>query len=153
MNISGLQHVGIPVSDMDRSLKFYQEVLGLELLFATEGSGPEVSQAVGVPEAHLKFAFLRAGDAIFELLQYVSPTGKPYDRMNCDVGATHVAFEVPDIEAAYQELTEKGIKFNSAPVHLDEGPLAGCAFAYFPDPDGIQLEIFQTAEDPEYLKE
>ncbi len=152
MKITGLQHVGIPVSDMDRSLEFYQNVLGLELLFLTEGSGEATSKAVGVPNAHLKFAFLRAGDAIFELLQYITPTGKPYTGMNCDVGATHVAFEVEDIEEAYQNLTAQGIQFNTSPVHLDEGPLAGCAFAYFPDPDGIQLEIFQAAEKPEYLK-
>lgn len=152
MKITGLQHVGIPVSDMERSLDFYQNVLGLELLFVAEGSGDDTSKAVGVPNAHLQFAFLRAGDAIFELLHYITPTGKPYSGMNCDVGASHVAFEVSDIDEAYKHLTAQGIQFNSAPVHLDEGPLAGCAFAYFPDPDGIQLEIFQTAEQPAYMK-
>ena len=142
----GVQHIGIPVSDMERSLEFYQEILGLERVFVAEGEGPEVSEAVGVPDAHLKFAFLKAGNTIVELLQYLRPQGKPYDRMNCDIGACHLSFEVDDIEEAYQSLKADGIKFNAAPLHVEEGPLAGCAFAYFPDPDGFQLEIFETAD-------
>lgn len=145
INVSGVQHIGIPVSNMERSLQWYQEVLGLEFVFLAEGSGEGTSNAVGVPNAHLKFAFLKAGDAIFELLEYVTPRGEPYDRRNCDIGACHVAFEVEDIEESYRLLSERGVKFNTPPVHLDEGPLAGCAFCYFPDPDGIQLEIFQAA--------
>ena len=53
----GVQHIGIPVSDLERSLEFYQEILGLEFVFVAEGDGPEVSETVGVPDAHLKFAF------------------------------------------------------------------------------------------------
>lgn len=143
---TGVHHIGIPVSDMERSLKFYQDILGLEFVFVAEGSGPEISEAVGVPDAHLKFAFLKTGNTIVELLQYLQPEGKPYDRMNCDVGACHVAFEVADIDEAYQRLQAQGINFNAPPLHVEEGPLAGCAFAYFPDPDGVQLEIFETAD-------
>jgi catechol 2,3-dioxygenase-like lactoylglutathione lyase family enzyme len=144
IRVSGVQHIGIPVSNMERSLQWYQETLGLEFVFLAEGSGEGTSKAVGVENAHLKFAFLKAGDAIFELLEYVTPRGEPYARRNCDIGATHVAFQVEDIDEAYQRLTARGITFNTPPVHLTEGPLAGCAFCYFPDPDGIQLELFQA---------
>jgi catechol 2,3-dioxygenase-like lactoylglutathione lyase family enzyme len=143
--LSGIQHVGIPVASMERSLQFYRDVFGLEADFVAEGSGEELSQAVGVDDAVLAFAFIRIGDDILELLEYSNPRGRPHDRRNCDVGAVHIAFEVPDIDGAYEELQDKGIEFNAPPIKIDEGPLAGCAFAYFNDPDGVQLEIFQTA--------
>jgi catechol 2,3-dioxygenase-like lactoylglutathione lyase family enzyme len=143
--LTGIQHVGIPVASMERSLRFYKDVFGIEPDFVAGGSGEELSQAVGVREAELSFAFLRIGDSILELLEYSSPQGRPYDRSNCDVGAVHIAFEVPDIDAAYEELSAKDVEFNAPPLKIGEGPLAGCAFAYFNDPDGVQLEIFQVA--------
>lgn len=142
----GVQHIGIPVSDMQRSLAFYKETLGFEPLFIAQGEGDALSEAVGVPNANLSFSFLQAGNTIVELLQYHTPIGRAQDRMNCDVGAVHIAFEVDDIEDAYKRLTAKGIKFNAPPMHIGSGPLEGCAFAYFPDPDNVQLELFQTAK-------
>jgi catechol 2,3-dioxygenase-like lactoylglutathione lyase family enzyme len=145
-HLSGMHHVGIPVRDLSRSLAFYQDVFGLEAQFISEGSGPELSRAVGVPDARLTFAFIALGNTVLELLEYQAPEGRDYDRMNCDVGATHVAFEVPDIDEAYERLQKKGLTFNAPPVRIEEGPLAGCSFAYFKDPDGVQLEIFETAK-------
>ena len=65
------------------------------------------------------------------------------DRQNNDVGAVHIAFEVDDIEDAYRKLRDRGVKFNSSLVWIEHGPLAGCAFCYFSDPDNVQLELFQ----------
>ena len=143
----GIQHVGIPVASMERSLAFYRTVFGIEPEFVAGGSGPELSEAVGVENADLSFAFLRVGDNVLELLEYSNPRGRPYDRRNCDVGAVHIAFEVPDIDEAYEDLSSKGVNFNAPPLRIDDGPLAGCAFAYFNDPDGVQLEIFQVAKE------
>lgn len=139
-----MHHVGIPVNDLGRSLGFYKDILGIEPEFVGEGSGPELSQALGVPDAHLSFAFILLGNTVLELLEYHAPRGRDHDRMNCDVGAIHVAFEVANIQEAYEQLREKGIVFNAPPLKIEEGPLAGCAFAYFKDPDGVQLEIFET---------
>jgi lactoylglutathione lyase len=85
------------------------------------------------------------GNTIVELLEYRSPRGRAQDRGNNDVGAMHIAFEVDDIEDAYRKLRAKGVNFNSPPVWIDHGALAGCAFCYFTDPDNVQLELFQVA--------
>lgn len=142
---AGVQHIGIPVSSLERSLRFYRDVFGVIPEFVAEGSGEALSTALGVPDAVLSFAFLRIGSAIIELLEYRNPRGEPFDRRNCDVGATHVAFEVTDIDVAYEELIGKGVAFNAPPFRIDSGPLNGCAFAYFADPDGVQLELFEKA--------
>jgi len=139
-----VHHIAINVSDMNKSIRFYQEVLGFKLLFPPqEGSGAELEKAVKVPDVKLKYAMLQTGNAYVELIQYLSPIGKPYDRMNCDTGNMHLAFRVPDVDKAYAELKEKGVKFNSPPVKISSGHLKDCAFAYFTDPDGVTLEIFQ----------
>jgi catechol 2,3-dioxygenase-like lactoylglutathione lyase family enzyme len=139
-----MQHVGISVRSLHRSLEFYRDVLGIEPEFVATGSGQELSKAVGVPNAILAFAFLRLGPTILELLEYTNPRGSDYDRQNCDVGAVHVAFQVPDMQAAYDQLETQGIEFNAPPFAINEGPLAGSKFAYFSDPDGVQLEIFEV---------
>lgn len=142
--LAGVQHIGIPVRDLDRSLRFYQQVLGCELLFTTEGSGPDLARMLAVPDAEVRFAFLRLGDTLIELLHYLTPAGQSYDRRNADVGACHVAFKVADIDAACRALEQRGVVFNAPPLRIAAGPLAGYAFVYFTDPDGIPLELFET---------
>src|SRR5436309_2855565 len=101
--LRGIQHVGIPVANIERSLEFYRDVFGVEADFVAEGRGPELSAAVGVADTDLAFAFLRIGDDVLELLEYRNPRGRVYDRRSCDVGAVHIAFEVADIDEAYAE--------------------------------------------------
>src|SRR3954453_22116102 len=100
--MKGMHHVGITVRDLDASIRFYHDVLGLP--FSNEPSpwfdGPELGPAVGVPGAGLRQVSLLAGDTTFELLEYKSPpsqTTQPLDSNS--IGASHVAFRVDDIEA------------------------------------------------------
>ena len=147
VSLQGVQHVGVAVSDLARSLTFYADVLDVHPAFVAEGGGDALSQAVGVPDADLKFAFLKVGDSVLELLEYTQPTGRAYALRNCDVGAVHIAFAVDDIDAMCKTLESRGVKFNAPPLQIDEGPLAGSTFAYFTDPDGVQLELFQVAAE------
>ena len=140
-----MHHVGITVRDLEESLTWYEDIFGLKREFVAEGAGPELSVAVGVPEASLRFAFLRFGSCVVELLCYDNDGEKSYDRSNADVGSTHVCIDVPDIQASYDALRAKGVEFLAPPLHIDEGPLAGCAFTYFKDPNGVTLELFQSA--------
>jgi catechol 2,3-dioxygenase-like lactoylglutathione lyase family enzyme len=141
--LEGVHHVGVPVRDLDASLEFYETVLGISADFQGAASGEELAAAVRVPGAALKFAFLTVGNSALELVEYVEPSGEPFRLRNCDVGAMHIAFEVADIDSTCSSLKARGAAFTSAPIRIPEGPLAGCAFAYFTDPDGIQLELFQ----------
>lgn len=144
MRIKGVHHIAINVADMKQSLKFYQDILDMKSLFdPQEGSGSDLEKAVKLPGAKLLFAMLQCGEDCVELIQYLNPLGRPYDRRNCDTGNTHLAFRVADIDEAYIELKAKGVKFNGPPVKIGAGPLKGRAFTYFTDPDGVTLEIFQ----------
>jgi catechol 2,3-dioxygenase-like lactoylglutathione lyase family enzyme len=144
----GVHHTGIIVSDLERSIDFYLDVLGLEML--TEPSSvfdaPELGAALGVPGAALRMVTFRVGDGILELLEYSSPPS-PIDvpMPQNALGAHHVAFHVDDIQAKYDDLSAKGVHFLSPPNPIDEGVLAGWRWAYFTDPDGITLELVEVA--------
>ncbi len=73
--VSGLHHTGYTVSDLDRSLQFYQDLLGCELLGIQERNGGYLGAIVGYPDAHVRMAHLRAAGSqhIIELFQYLAP--------------------------------------------------------------------------------
>ena len=109
--MKALHHVGITVKDLDASIRFYHDVLGLE--FSNEPSpwfdGEELGQAVGVPGAALRQVSLLLGDTMFELLEYKSPPSETTGPLESNsLGASHVAFLVDDIEAKKAELEAKG---------------------------------------------
>jgi catechol 2,3-dioxygenase-like lactoylglutathione lyase family enzyme len=146
--IQAQSHAGITVRDLDRSVRFYHEILGLEL--ATEPSpwfeGAELGHGVGVPGAALRQVCLRLGDTMLELLEYRSPasqTERPL--LSHSVGASHIAFQVSDIRAAKAELESAGVEFYSDVNVVDEGVLAGWRWVYFSDPDGYPLELVENA--------
>ena len=140
-----MHHVGITVRDLEESLQWYERVFDVQPEFVAAGSGPELSRAVGVPDADLRFAFLRFGTCVIELLCYSNERQESFDRSNADVGSAHVCIDVPDLHKAYEDLRAKGVTFLAPPLAIEEGPLEGCAFAYFKDLNGMTLELFQSA--------
>jgi catechol 2,3-dioxygenase-like lactoylglutathione lyase family enzyme len=143
-----MHHVGITVKDLDASIRFYHDVLGLPIV--TEPSpwfdGPELGPAVGVPGAALRQVCLRLGDTILELLEYRSPPSETTGPLpSNDVGASHVAFLVDDVEATMAGFEAKGITFFGPVNIVDEGVLAGWRWVYFADPDGYPLELVEVA--------
>ena len=146
--MKALHHVGITVKDLDASIRFYHDVLGLP--FSNEPSpwfdAPELGPAVGVPGAGLWQVSLLLGDTMLELLEYKSPpsdTTQPLQSNN--IGASHVAFLVDDIHETVVDLSSKGISFFSDVNVVDEGVLAGWRWVYFADPDGYPLELVEVA--------
>jgi catechol 2,3-dioxygenase-like lactoylglutathione lyase family enzyme len=139
-----LQHIGLTVSDIERSLSWYSAVLGVEAgEIATAGSHA-LARALRVgDDVSLRFAFLEAGSVLLELVEYVTPRGRRSPRRNCDVGSVHVCFTVDDIDAVHKSLSEHGVPFSSAPLPLTDGQLRGARYVYFTDPDGIQLQLIQ----------
>jgi catechol 2,3-dioxygenase-like lactoylglutathione lyase family enzyme len=144
--VKGIHHTCITVSDLERSIAFYRDLLGLELVMTEESerSGDDRSKALGVPKAKVRLAILRAGEARVELIEYVTAQGRPYDRTNNDIGAMHIAFQVDDIDAVYERLRGQNVRFTSPPATIPAGPMAGWRWTYFFDPDGVSLEIIQV---------
>lgn len=143
--ILGIHHSSFTVSDLEKSIAFYRDILGMTLEREVEISGEMIEQIVALPATHLKIAFLRVGGDTLELIQYLSPEGKKsLDQKTCDVGSAHLCFRVTDVDKAYQELSAKGVKFKNPTAHFTEDTRGGGA-VYFWDPDNITLELIEES--------
>ena len=105
--MKGLHHVGFTVRDLDASIRFYYDVLGLP--FKNEPSpwfeDESLGKAVGVPGAALRQVSLAAGDTTLEVLEFKSlPSATTEPLASNSIGASHIAFLVDDIYAKKAEL-------------------------------------------------
>lgn len=137
-------HTGFVVQDLDRSIKFYTEGLGLECEEVLDLAGPGLSSVVGYDDARIRAAMLVADDGqILELLQYTNPVvqvrdAKQQHQRNL-TGAAHIGFFVDDAEAAFQRCLKLGAKKLNPVVEA----LPGVKACYIQDPDGNWFEIVE----------
>jgi catechol 2,3-dioxygenase-like lactoylglutathione lyase family enzyme len=144
----GVDSVGMTVSNLDRSVAFFRDVLTFELLDQFEDAGRDTELLTGVFGARTRTARMRLGTEILELTEFLAPRGRPFpsDTRANDQWFQHVAIIVSNMDAAYQRLREKAVAHAStAPQRLpDWNPAAGGIEAfYFRDPDGHFLEVLQ----------
>lgn len=142
-----IHHTGFTVADLDRSLRFYRDLLGLETVAEQEKQGGYLAAIVGHPDAHVRMAHLRVpGDAhVVELFEYLAPEGGRAGALDpADVGTSHLCFVVDDLQALYDRLRGAEVdSFVSPPVDVDTGINRGGCALYLRDPDGIPVELFQ----------
>ncbi|MDY7101741.1 MAG: VOC family protein [Actinomycetota bacterium] len=120
-------HVGVNVVDLDRSVAFYRDVIGLDVIAVTEG----------------RFAFCGLGETLAVTLWQQAAADHATDR----AGLHHLAFELADVaalDAAASRLRAAGIELvHDGVVAHAEGADSGGIF--FHDPDGTRLELYVTA--------
>lgn len=148
--IIGAHHTSFTVADIERSLAFFRDLLGLEVVARRDIGDEYFGRIVGLPGCTVKAAMLKLpGGHCVELFEYVEPRGQSVAPRPCDPGSSHLALVVQDLPALYARLHAQGIQFVSPPVTIDAGPNRGAVAAYVRDPNGILLELFQPApKDP-----
>ena len=142
-------------SDIDRSVEWYTQVLGLQVERPMrELSGEWISKVTGFEDTRMRMIWLGTGDGCsIELNQYLYPPGEKSGpvRGRNDVGTTHVGLEVDDVNEWYERLSRQGVEFaGPPPPMLTEAkyPWAKCA-VYLRDPDGNWLEILERDPAPQ----
>ena len=140
-----LHHTGLTVRDLDASLRFYRDLLGMEVLFEAEREGGYFCAIVGYPDARVRMAHLTfpGSEHRLEIFEYVHPEPRGDPGEPRDVGITHVCLAVEDIQVLHGRLVAAGVAFYSEPVLVDRGASAGGWGVYLRDPDGITVELFQ----------
>ena len=150
--VTGVDSVGITVSDMDRILPFYTNVLPFEVVSDTEVTGDEFEHLEGVFGARARIVRLKLGDEFIELTDYLAPEGRPVplDSRSNDRWFQHIAIIVSDMDKAYDLLRAHKVQ------HASTGPqtipawnkaAAGIRAFYFRDPDNHNLEILWFPQD------
>src|SRR5215217_4381440 len=146
--ILGADHTGITVSNLERSLAFWRDVLGFEFSHGAHQKGELAEQITGIKGAELKLAVLKTpGGHKIELIEYLAPADRK--RMNlrsCDVGSVHVALLVDNLDAVLAPVIASGWKVAGKPQTLTKGPNAGKRVVYVRDPDGTTIEFMQVAK-------
>lgn len=147
MSLTGLFHTGWTVADLDRSLRFYVDLLGLEVVYSNTQGHPYIQTLVGVPGALIKYAILRLpgnpSNHLIELLQYLEPPAGKVKSRPCDVGSSHFAFLTDDCQELYERLSAKGVEFANPPVAIAAGRNKGGFACYARDPDDFIVEFLQ----------
>ena len=144
-NVTGFFHGGITVDEMDRSLVFYRDGLGLEIEFDRMLDAPYLKEVLGLSFDAIRAVYLRIpGGGFVELLEYRGIERLPAASRPCDPGAGHLCLFVDDVEAVHDRLAGLGFHARSAGVvDITAGPNAGARSAYVADPDGYFIELFQ----------
>jgi len=150
--LKGVHHIGLTVRDLEESIRFYRDILGMTVVRRRRIQEDYVSQQTGFDGVTLDAASLhiRAGvSPSIEIVQYVSHAGEPAVPSTNRPGTSHLCLTTDDLRAAHRTLSAQGVRFKSDPVHITAGPNTGGLVAYFLDPDGYTLELFQPPSDKE----
>lgn len=155
--VDAVAAVGMTVSDLDRAVSFYTDVLTFEKVSETKLSGNEFGRLQGLPSPRARTARLNLGDEFIELTEYESPRGRlfPADSRSNDRWFQHIAIVVRDMEKAHAWLHEKMVRHASKdPQRLPDWNknAAGIKAFYFRDPDGHFLEVLEFPPDKGHPK-
>lgn len=139
--IKGMNHVGISVANLDRSIQFYKQLLGLDVAIRTRFEGDQYERLLALPNCQGEVALLRSQHIQIELFEFINPNPKckDPDKPVCDHGITHICVEVAEIESEYDRLTALGVAFHCPPVNFSGIAKA----AYGRDPDGNVFELLE----------
>jgi catechol 2,3-dioxygenase-like lactoylglutathione lyase family enzyme len=146
--ITGAHHTSFTIADLDRSLAFFRDRLGLEVISTREIANDYFGRIVGLPGCRVKAAMLRipGSDHHVELFEYLVPGGLPCLPRPCDPGSAHLSLLVDDLPAFYEKLRRDNVAFVSEPVRIESGPNQGGYGVYLRDPGGILIELFQPRQ-------
>ena len=142
---TSLDHVGFTVSDLDCSLPFYRDLLGMEMLWERVYEEEYVRTLVGYPTLRLLCAYLQMpGSTVkVELLEYQNVPRDQGELRRADPGNAHLALAVNDLDDLCRRLKEAGVKFVSEPVVSTAGHYQRTKTVYVCDPDGISVQLLE----------
>ena len=147
-----IDHLALMVRDLEKSLHFYRDLLGMEVVSPEEHAGGAIDKMTAMPDVHMREYRLRPsagingykrtdtkGQVTLDLIEWVTPKS-PFARQAIHhVPSAHICFGVEDVTATYERLKAEGVEFVSPPVHFTgEGEWH---VLFFYDPDGNLLEL------------
>jgi glyoxylase I family protein len=144
MSVRGLHHASLTVADLERSLRFYRDLLGIAVREQVDTAAATFTAVSGDATRRVRIADLDLGDGrVLELIE-----DRDHDPPQTHAGG-HIALQVDDVPATYARLVAAGIAARSEPLAL--GPeagrhWAGCVVVWMTDPDGATVELVQVPE-------
>jgi catechol 2,3-dioxygenase-like lactoylglutathione lyase family enzyme len=135
-------HTSFTVSSLDRTLAFFTECLGFQLVSRAPRDPKIIQKVTGVEGADMEIAFVRGPGQVVELIEYKAPASKGSRRRTAlRHRFAHLALDVDDVDAAVAAAARFGVGAIHPPVTIDQGPNKGKKVVYVRDADGVTLEF------------
>jgi catechol 2,3-dioxygenase-like lactoylglutathione lyase family enzyme len=139
-----VNHVGLTVSDLDASVSFYTDVVGLQVERRGIRSGGDwFDTLTGNAGAVIDVAMLRSGQLVLQLVHYAAGGNPDVATGHNRVGNLHLCINVDDVVAKHAEIVASG---RHRPTPIVELPVPGLRSFYVSDPDGVPVEFLQQTE-------
>jgi catechol 2,3-dioxygenase-like lactoylglutathione lyase family enzyme len=150
VSVRRLNHFSLTVADIDASLAFWRDVLGLALLGRGVAEYDHLDRIIGVGHTRIEWAELAIpGGTILELFRYLEPEGHPIRPAPSDPGSTHICLEVDGLDLLIRQIHESGYTTRSPqPVEIPFGDWQGFRDIYVTDPDGAIVELTEAPPTP-----
>lgn len=145
--ITGFNHTSFTVADMDKSVRFWTEMLGFKAASVSPRQGDWQAAVTGVPDASLMVAHLFGHGHHIEFIQYLRGASGAAPPQPAVVGAAHVCLEVDDIAQTWSELLAAGATGQGKIAAVKSGPVDSCLAGYIRDPNGILIELLELKKD------
>lgn len=148
--ITGCDHIGITVRDVERSARFYEESLGFVPVERWSRAEPYVQRVVGYyPDVTLEIVVLQipGSPVLLEILEYQGVETAPVDPASGNPGTAHFCLFVDNLDDLYARLKAKGVEFVSEVETATAGPIKGGRLVYMIDPDGIRVELVELRKE------
>ena len=136
-------HVGLTVSDLDKSIDFYGEVVGMTLVMRLESGGPWFDELTRNHDAVIDVAMFELGGMTLQLVAYRRAGDKPAPVAHHRPGSPHLSIEVDDIDRRHAAITASGRHHPTAIVEIAD---IGARSFYVEDPDGVPVEFLELPD-------
>lgn len=147
--VTGVDHFGVTVSDVERALVFWRDQLGLQEVGRGVIEWEHLDRLVALPDTKIEWVELRIpGGGTVELSQYHRPTGEPVPPgEENEPGRSHLSLLVDDLTSFLARLRASGVRSRTDDaVEIPVGAYAGGKAAYVFDPDGVEIELIERRE-------
>lgn len=142
-------HIGLTVSNLQNSIKFYEDTLGLNYIGKITMSGENTETLFNLKNCFARIGYLTCNENItgpsIELIEFVNPKATNVKANLNSISISEICFQVSNIDTIYENLLKKGVEFISPPQYFDftlDG-FSKSKAVYFRDPDGIILELLE----------
>ena len=140
--IKDIRHTGIVVTDLETSLYFYRDLIGFQVAKQMEEASDYIDNISSLNNVKVTTVKMTSPSGqMIELLKYLSHPAEQKTRGICEIGISHIAFTVDDLEFEYERLKDKGIQFNSPPQLSPDGY---AKVTFCKAPEGTLIELVEV---------
>ena len=143
--VRGFNHTGVIVTDLDRAIGFFRDLLGFEVLARGPRDPALIGRMTGLPRPEVEIAYLQGPGHRVELIRYATNGIRSFDQPKVyDDGAAHIALDVDDVPAAVQAAAAHGLEPVGEIIAINSGPNRGRKVVYLSSAYGLLIEFIEA---------